>query len=351
MSTAARNLPTDTPAAGTPGPAPGVPDAMRAIVQDRYGSVDVLQPAEIAPPEIADDEVLLRVHAAGLDRGTWHLMSGKPYLLRVIGFGFRGPKNRVCGLDAAGTVAAVGSAVTRFAVGDRVFGVARGSFAEYAAAREDKLALLPGNLSFEQGSVVPVSALAAQRALRDVGRVEPGQKVLITGASGGIGSYAVQLAVALGAEVTGVCSAAKRDLVRSFGAGRVLDYATEDFADGSEHYDLIVDLAGNPSLARLRRALTPRGTAVIVGGEQGGSVTGGFGRSLRAPLVSRFVRQRLAMVASTETGEDLERLTPFLEDGRVTPSIDRTFPLERVPDAMRRLIDGDVRGKVAISIG
>jgi NADPH:quinone reductase-like Zn-dependent oxidoreductase len=323
---------------------------MRAVVQDRYGSVDVLRLGRVARPEIADDEVLLEVRAAGLDRGTWHLMTGRPYLLRVIGFGFRGPKNRVPGLDVSGTVVAVGAAVTRFAVGDDVFGVSRGSFAELAAAREDKLAVKPANLTFEQAAAVPVSSLIAQRGLCDVGRLEAGQKVLVTGASGGVGSYAVQLAKALGAQVTGVCSTAKVDLVRSLGADHVVDYTHQDFADGTERYDLILDIAGNPSLSRLRRALTPRGTAVILGGEQGGPVTGGFGRTLRAPLVSLFVRQRLAMVAAHETGADLERLTPFLEDGRVTPSLDRTYPLDQVQDAMRHLIAGEVRGKVAITL-
>jgi len=329
---------------------PAVPATMRAVVQDRYGTVEVLRQERIAVPEIDDDDVLLRVHAAGLDRGTWHLMSGRPYLMRVIGFGVRGPKNRVPGLDAAGTVVAVGPAATRFEVGDRVFGVARGSFAEYAAAREDKLARLPQHLTFEQAAVVPVSGLIAQRGLCDVGRLQPGQKVLVTGASGGVGSYAVQLAAALGAEVTGVCSTAKLDLVRSLGATHVVDYTVQDFADGPERYDLVLDVAGNPSLSRLRRALTPRGTAVVLGGEQGGPVTGGFGRTLRAPLVSLFVSQRLAMVAADENGRDLERLTPYLEDGRVRPSIDSTWPLERVRDAMRHLVAGEVRGKVVITI-
>ena len=197
---------------------------------------------------------------------------------------------------------------------------------------------------------MPVSGLTAQRGLCDVGRLQPGQQVLVTGASGGVGSYAVQLAEALGAEVTGVCSTAKLDLVRSLGAAHVVDYTVQDFADGPERYDLILDVAGNPSLSRLRRALTPRGTAVVLGGEQGGPVTGGFGRSLRAPLVSLFVSQRLAMVAADENGRDLERLTPYLEDGRVRPSIDSTWSLERVPDAMRHLVAGEVRGKVVITI-
>jgi NADPH:quinone reductase-like Zn-dependent oxidoreductase len=323
---------------------------MRAIVQDRYGTFDVLTPAVIDRPSPGEHDVLLRVHAAGLDRGTWHLMTGQPYLMRVIGFGFRRPKNRVPGLDVAGTVEAVGPAVTRFAVGDEVYGVARGSYAEYATAHEDKLARKPPNVSFEQAAVVPVSGLVAQRGLVDVGHLKPGQSVLITGASGGVGSYAVQLAKAIGAEVTAVASADKADLVRSLGADHVIDYAREDFADGSRHYDLILDIAGNPTLRRLRRALTPLGTAVILGGEQGGRITGGFGRTLRAPLVSRFVSQRLTMVTADENGRDLERLTALIEAGQVTPHVDRTYPLQEVPEAMARLVAGYVRGKVAISV-
>jgi NADPH:quinone reductase-like Zn-dependent oxidoreductase len=322
---------------------------MRAVVQDRYGSLDVLTPAVIDRPEPGEHDVLLRVHAAGLDRGTWHLMTGKPYLMRVLGFGLRRPKNRVPGRDVAGTVAAVGPAVTRFSVGDEVYGVARGSYAEYAAAHEDQLARKPANVSFEQAAVVPVSGLIAQRGLSDVGHLRPGQKVLITGASGGVGSYAVQLAKALGAEVTAVSSSSKADLVRSLGADHVIDYAREDFADGGRHYDLILDIAGNPSLARLRRALTPHGTAVLLGGEQGGGrITGGFGRTLRAPLLSPFVSQRLTMVAANENGRDLERLTSLIEAGQVTPHVDRTYLLDDVAEAMTRLIDGEVRGKVAI---
>jgi len=328
---------------------PAADNTMQAITQDAYGSVDVLRFGRIAKPEIADNEVLVRVHAAGLDRGTWHLMAGKPYLLRVIGFGFRKPKNQVPGIDIAGTVVAVGSAVTRFAAGDEVYGMSRGAFAEYAAALEDKLALKPANLTFEQAAVVPISAGTALQAC-DLGHVASGQKVLITGASGGVGSYAVQLAKALGADVTATCSTSKVDLVRSLGADHVIDYTAEDFADGSHRYDVIIDIAGNPTLTRLRRALTPKGAVVIVGGEQGGNVTGGFGRSLRAPFVSMFVSQRLAMLASKERATDLDRLTPLIEAGKVTPSIDRTHPLAHVPDAMAQLVAGAVRGKVAITI-
>ena len=323
---------------------------MQAIVQEAYGSIDVLRYARTTRPVIADDEVLVKVHAAGLDRGTWHMMAGKPYLLRVIGFGYSKPKSPVPGIDVAGTVAAVGSAVSRFAVGDEVYGMSRGSFAEYAAVLEDKLAIKPANLTFEQAAVVPISAGTAIQALVDSGHLEAGQKVLVLGASGGVGSYAVQLAKALGAEVTGVSSAAKLDLVRSLGADHVLDYTQDDFADGSRHYDLILDIGGLPTLSRLRRALTPTGTAVIVGGEDGGNWTGGFGRSLRAPLVSMFVRPRLTMLASKERASDLERLAEYLEAGTVSPSVDRTYSLDQVPDAMRHLEDGHVRGKVAITI-
>jgi NADPH:quinone reductase-like Zn-dependent oxidoreductase len=325
-------------------------NTMRAIVQDRYGSADVLRLAQVARPQIADNEVLVHVKAAGLDRGTWHMMAGQPYLLRLLGFGFLRPKNRVPGLDVAGTVVAAGSSVTRFSSGDEVFGISRGSFAEYAAVLEDKLARKPANLTFDQAAVVPISAGTALQALTDTGGIERGQRVLIIGASGGVGSYAVQLAKAFGAEVTGVCSTAKLDLVRSLGADHVIDYTRQDFADGTHTYDLILDIGGNTSLSRLRRALTPAGTLVIVGGEEGGKWTGGFGRSLRAPLLSPFARQRLTMLASKERASDQERLTPLIEAGKVTPSLDRTYPLDRVPEAMRHLEAGDVRGKVAITI-
>jgi len=322
---------------------------MRAIVQDSYGSADALRSARIDRPDIADDEVLLQVHAAGVDRGTWHLMTGTPYLMRVIGFGFRRPKNRVPGVDVAGTVVAVGSAVTRFAVGDEVFGMSRGSFAEYAAAREDKLAHKPANASFEQAAVVGISGGTALQALT-AGQVRAGQRVLIIGASGGVGSFAVQLAKAFGAEVTGVCGTNKLDLVTGLGADHVVDYTREDFADGSHYYDLIIDIAGNSPLSRLRRALTPTGTAVIVGGESKGNLTGGIDRQLRALILTRFVGQRLTGLASKERASDLTILADHIAAGTVTPSIDRTYPLDQVPTAMRHLEAGDVKGKVAITI-
>ena len=321
---------------------------MRAIVQDTYGSADVLHLARIPRPEVSESEVLLRVHAAGLDRGAWHLMTGRPYLLRLV-FGIRRPRNPVLGHEVAGTVVAVGSAVTRFSVGDEVFGIGKGSFAEYAVAREDKLARKPANTTFEQAAVAPVSALTALQALM-AGRVEHGKHVLVIGASGGVGTYAVQLAKAFGAEVTGVCSVAKFDLVRSLGADHVVDYAQDDFADGVRRYDLILDIAGNPAVSRLRRALTPTGTAVIVGGEAGGSWTGGIDRQLRARAVSLFVRQQLTSILCKENFSDLERLAELIQAGTVTPSIDRTYTLDQVPEAMRHLADGHARGKIAIIV-
>jgi len=322
---------------------------MQAIVQDSYGSADVLLSAQIERPEIADNEVLVRVQAAGLDRGTWHLMTGTPYLMRIMGFGFRGPKNRVPGVDVAGTVAAVGSAVTRFGVGDEVFGMSRGSFAQYAAAREDKLAHKPANASFEQAATVGISGGTALQALK-AGRVAAGQRVLIIGASGGVGSYAVQLAKAAGAEVTGVCSTTKIDLVTGLGADHVVDYTRDDFADGVHHYDLIIDIAGNSPLSRLRRALAPTGTAVIVSGESKGNITGGIGRQLRALLLTPFIGQRLTGLASKERATDSEVLAQHIGAGTVTPSIDRTYPLDQVPTAMRHLEGGTVKGKIAITI-
>jgi NADPH:quinone reductase-like Zn-dependent oxidoreductase len=320
---------------------------MRAIVQDGYGTADVLRSTRIPTPSWGDDEVLVHVHAAGLDRGTEHLLTGKPYLMRLA-FGIRRPRNPVPGRDVAGTVVAVGSAVSRFSAGDEVYGIAPGSFAEYAVAREDKLARKPANLSFDRAAVVPVSALTALQAL-DAGKVAAGQKVLVLGASGGVGSYAVQLAKATGAEVTGVGSTAKLDLVRSLGADHVLDYTRDDFADGEHRYDLILDIGGTPSLPRLRRALTPTGTVVFVGGEGGGSLTG-MGRQLRGALLSMFLRQRLSLFVAKERARDLERLTTMIEAGTVAPSVDRTYPLDRAAEAVRRLEAGDIRGKVALTL-
>lgn len=322
--------------------------AMRAVVQDRYGSSEVLRVDRVPRPTVGDHDVLVRVHAAGLDRGTEHLMTGKPYAVRLA-MGVRRPKNPVLGRDVAGTVAEVGAAVTRFAVGDEVYGVAPGSFADYAVGPQDKLARKPANLSFAEAAVVPISAGTALQALLDVGKLESGQSVLVLGASGGVGTYAVQLAKAFGAEVTGACSTAKLDLVSSLGADHVLDYSRQDFADGTRRYDLVLDIGGNPSLSRLRRALMPRGTVAFVGGENAGSLTG-MGRQLRGALLSPFVRQRLALVMSKERATVYDRLTDLIEAGTVTPSLDRTCSLDEAPAAMRLLETGQVRGKVAITL-
>ena len=322
---------------------------MRAIAQDSYGDAGVLRPAERPLPRaLRADELLVRVHAAGLDRGTWHLMTGTPYAVRLV-MGLRRPKQPIPGLDLAGTVAAVGTAVTRFAPGDEVYGIGTGTFAEYAVAKEDKLARKPASLTFEQAAAVPVSAITALQAVTDLAAVRAGQRVLVTGASGGVGSYAVQIAVAAGTEVTGVASAAKADLVRSLGAAHVLDYASDDFAAGPDSYDVIIDIAGNASLSRLRRALTPRGTAVLVGGEDAGRLTG-MSRQLRALVVSLFVGQRLTLRIPKESASDLERLSVLIEAGHVTPSVGATYPLADAAEAMRRLVAGHVRGKVAITV-
>jgi NADPH:quinone reductase-like Zn-dependent oxidoreductase len=320
---------------------------MRAIAQDRYGNAEVLHEARLPVPAPKDNEVLVQVHAAGLDRGTWHVMTGTPLLMRLA-FGFRGPRNPVPGIDLAGTVAAVGSAVTRFAVGDAVHGFGQGTFAEYAVAREDRLAPKPPSLDFARAAVVPVSAATALQALR-AGRVAQGQRVLVLGASGGVGSYAVQLAKALGAEVTGVAGPAKQELLLELGVDHCIDHTREDFADGTKHYDLIIDIAGNPNLGRLRRALTPQGTAVIVGGEGTGKWLG-MGRQVRAIALSPFIRQRLVMLASAQRATDLQELATFLESGAVSPHIGVSFPLARAREAMEHLVEGKARGKIAITI-
>jgi NADPH:quinone reductase-like Zn-dependent oxidoreductase len=322
---------------------------MRAITQNRYGTADTWNLVEIDRPEIEAGQVLVKVHAAGLDRGTWHLMAGMPYAMRL-GLGFRGPKTPVPGIDLSGTVEAIGTDVTRFQIGDEVFGIGKGTYAEFAAVREDKLALKPADLPFEHAAALGVSGSTALRAVTDVGRVHAGQRVLVIGASGGVGSYAVQIAKGLGAEVTGLCSAAKADFVRSIGADHVLDYTRDDFADGGATYDVILDIAGNSPISRLRRALTPRGTLVIVGGEDGDNVTGGMDRQLRALVISPFVHQRMALVLPKEHYSFLERLASLVQEGTIAPSIERTYPLSEASTAMRHLVDGQVRGKVVITL-
>jgi NADPH:quinone reductase-like Zn-dependent oxidoreductase len=323
---------------------------MKAIFRDEYGSPDVLQLRDIDKPEIGDDEVLLRVHAAGVGRDVWHVMAGLPYPIRLAGYGLRGPKNPVIGSDVAGVVEAVGEDVSRFRPGAEVFGIGEGSFAEYARAREDKLAPKPENLSFEKAAAVPVTGLTALQAVRDHGRVAPEQEVLIIGASGGVGTFAVQIAKAFGAHVTGVCSTQKVEMVRSIGADHVIDYTQEDFAEGEQRYDLILDIGGNSTLSRLRRALGSRGTLVIVGGEGGGRWLGGTDRQLRAMMLSPFVGQKLGTFVNKENHEDMLVLKELIEAGKVTPIIDRTYPLAEVPEAIRYLEEGHARGKVVISV-
>jgi NADPH:quinone reductase-like Zn-dependent oxidoreductase len=323
---------------------------MKAIVQDKYGSTDVLELREIDRPTIGPDDVLVRVRAAGVDPGVWHLMTGLPYLIRVMGYGLRAPKWRIRGRALSGSVELVGENVTGFHPGDEVFGTCEGSFADYASARADRLAPKPTNLTFEQAATVPISAQTALQALRDAGRVQPGQRVLIIGAAGGVGSFAVQLAKGYGAYVTGVCGTEKAELVRSIGADDVIDYTRTDFADGTRRYDLILDTAGNRSLSHLRRALAPEGTLVIIGGEGGGRWLGMMGRIFRTMVLAPFVRQRLRFLSATERAEDLRLLKELIEAGKVTPVIDRTYPLSQASEAIRYLERGHARGKVVIAV-
>jgi NADPH:quinone reductase-like Zn-dependent oxidoreductase len=346
MSAASQHTATDANPTGTPAAA----GTMRAVMQDTYGTADVLRLADVALPEITDDEVLVRVRAAGVHIGDWHLMTGQPYLMRVMGFGLRAPKGRVRGTDVAGTVEAVGKNVTQFRVGGDVFGTCAGSFAEYATGRVDTLTLKPANLTFEQAAAIPTSACTALQALK-AGQIAADQQVLIIGASGGVGLFAVQIAKAFGAEVTGVCSTAKVDLVRSIGADHVIDYDRDDFTRSGQRYDLILDMGGNRSLSQLRRALTPAGTLVLVGGEGGGRLIGGaMGRSMRALALSPFVSQRLRMIIARAKSEDLRLLKELFEAGKVIPVIDRTYPLSGVPDAIRELYSGRARGKFVITM-
>ena len=324
---------------------------MKAIVQREYGSTDTLTLAEINIPEIGSGEVLIAVHAAGVDRGVWHLMTGLPYLVRLAGYGVTRPKSSVPGFDVAGRVVAVGETVKRFEVGHEVFGIAAGSYAEYAVAAESKLAHKPSNVSYEAAAAAAISGITALQALTDVGHVEAGQSVLVIGASGGVGSYAVQLAKALGAIVTGVASATNLDMVRSLGADHVADYRESPYLSGQKRYDLIIDTGGRNPVRALRKALTDEGTLVIVGGEGGGRVTGGIGRQVRAAVVSLFVRHRLAMFISKEDYRCIERLARYMADGEVTPAIGRRYTLSEVPTAIEDLASGMASGKSVIVIG
>ena len=323
---------------------------MKAILQDKYGSPDVLGLEDIDKPEVGNGDVLVVVLAASAHIGDWHFMTGLPYLFRIAGSGLRAPRTRVRGTDMAGRVEATGKDVTRFQAGDEVFGVCDGAFAEYATARSDRVAPKPANLTVEQAATVPTSGCTALQAVRNKGKVAPGQKVLIIGAAGGVGSFAVQIAKAFGAHVTGVCSTTKVDLVRSIGADDVIDYTRDDFAETGERYDVVLDIAGNRSVSHLRRALVPRGTLVIVGGEGGGRWFGGINRQLRASMLSPFVSQKLGTFVAKANGEDLLVLKELIEAGKVTPVIDKAYPLSEVPEAIRHLQEGHARGKVVITM-
>ena len=322
---------------------------MKAIAQDRYGPAEVLELRDIDQPAIGRGEVLVAVRAAGVDPGVWINMTGRPYAARLA-FGLRRPKVAVRGLDVAGVVAEVGAGVTRFRPGDEVYGTCRtGSLAEYATAQQQRLARKPAGLSFAQAAATPVSGVTALQSVRD-GRVRAGQRVLVIGA-GGVGSFAVQMAKAYGATVTGVCSTAKAGLVRSLGADDVIDYTEQEIDRDGPRYDVIIDTAGNRPLALLRRAATARGTIVLVGGgHAGGRILGGFQRQMAAPLVSSFISQRLCGVTARVRAAELEELTGLIESGRVTPSVGRTYALAGAADAVRDLTAARTGGKLVVSI-
>ena len=322
---------------------------MKAIVQERFGPPDVLQLVDTDPPEVGADDVLVRVHAAALNPYDWH--RGDPLIARLMGeVGLRKPKARVAGVDAAGRVEAVGANVHGLRPGDEVLGFCQGAFAQYARAEADKVVPKPVSLTFEQAAAVPMAGTTALRGIRDVGAVRAGHRVLVNGAAGGVGTYALQLAAALGAEVTGVCSTRNVELVRSIGAAHVVDYTTEDFTDGRVRYDVILDNVGNRPLRQLRRALTPTGTLVLNGGGSPGHVLGPVGSILRAVVVNRLVRERLRLLPHEQKREQLLALSALIEAGKLTPVLDRTYPLADTADGLRRVEQGHARGKIVITV-
>ncbi len=321
---------------------------MKAIVQDRYGSPDVLRLEDIDRPAANDDEVLIRVHAAAVNIGDWHLLRGTPYVMRMATGPLR-PRHHVPGLDLAGQIESIGKDVTQFRPGDEVFGWCRGAFAEYACAGESNLLAKPGDLTFEQAAAIGDSAFTALNAVRDQGKVQPGHQVLINGASGGVGTFAVQIAKSFGAKVTGVCSTRNVDLVRSIGADQVIDYTLEDFTHSGQRYDVMLDLVGSRSLSDCRRALTPRGTYVLVGVADMGRWFG-VARQIKVLSLSPLVRQRMHVFIVRHSREDLAVLKQLLEAGKVAPVIDRRYELSEVPDALHYQGEGHARGKLVIAL-
>ncbi len=322
---------------------------MKAIVYSNYGSPDVLKCEGIEKPTARDDEVLIKVRAASVNPVDWHFMRGTPYFVRILA-GLRKPKITRLGVDVAGQVEAVGRNVTQFKPGDEVFGSCRGAFAEYACTSESALVTKPNNVTFEQAASVPVAAFTALQGLRDKGQIQPGQKVLINGAAGGVGTFAVQIAKWFGADVTGVCSTRNVDMVRSIGADRVIDYTREDFTKSGQRYDLIFDSVGNHSLLACRRVLNPKGIYIQVGGPSGRWMIGPLARAITAPVLSRFVSQKLSMVLARSSKEDLTIMHDLLKAGKVTPVIDKRYTLSEVPQAIRYLEEGHARGKVVITL-
>lgn len=325
---------------------------MKAIVQDRFGPPEVLRLADIDPPEIGPGDVLVRVHAAALNPYDWHMLRGDPLMARLIpgATGLTRPKYRVAGLDAAGVVEAAGADVRELSVGDEVLGFCPGAFAEYARAEAGKVVPKPAGLTFEQAAAIPIAATTALRGIREVGQVRAGHRVLVNGAAGGVGSFAVQIAAALGAEVTGVCSTRNAELVRSLGAAHVIDYTTDDFTREADRYDVILDNVGNRPLSRLRRALSPAGILVLNGGGSPGHVVGPLGAMARAAVVNGFVRQRLRFLPTREDRAELAAITALTEDGKLTPVVDRTYPLADTSEGLRHVEEGHARGKVVITV-
>ncbi len=341
-ATGARQEPIDT----------GEPH-MKAVVYTNYGSPDVLEIRDIKKPAPNDDQVLVKVRAASLNPLDWHFMEGTPYIMRALGAGLRKPKDPRLGVDLAGEVEAVGKNVTQFKPGDEVFGTGHGAaFAEYVCAGKTKLALKPANLTFEQAAAVPVAGLTALQGLRDKGKVQPGQKVLINGASGGVGTFAVQIAKSFGADVTGVCSTRNLDMVRSLGADHVIDYTKEDFMKSTERYDVILDNVGTQPLLGFKRVLKPKGIYVLIGGggPNDGRIVGPMARPIKTMLMSPFISQKMGMMLAEIRQDDLTKMSDLMQAGKVTPVIDRTYPLSQIREAMKYLEAGHARGKVILTV-